>query len=210
MPAPPPRRRGLLAGALYAWASTARADDTGPAPLALGEVLRGRFVQERRLSGFSGVLRTEGRFVLAPGQGLIWQAETPFAVRTVITPAGLTQRIGEDETLRLSAGQIPFLARLADMLTGTLVGDWRALEQDFTLARSGGNAAWQMVLTPRHAPDPATMPFERIVVTGGHLVDTVVMSRPGGDSDTVRFHDQTLSRVRLGEDERHLLDSNGR
>ncbi len=204
-----PSRRRVLVGVLCIWAVPGRAAEIGPTPLQPGEVLRGRFVQERRLSGFAGVLRTEGQFTLAPGHGLIWQAETPFAVRTVITPAGLTQRIGEEETLRLSAGQVPFLARLADMLTGTLARDWRALEPDFTLARSGDAAAWQVVLTPRRAPDPAGMPFARITVAGGQLVETVEMARPGGDSDTVRFHDQTVTRGTLRADERRLLDSNG-
>ena len=184
--------------------------EIGPVALQPGEVLRGGFVQERRLAGFTGVLRSEGRFVLAPGRGLIWQAETPFAVRTVITKAGLTQRIGEADTLRLSAARIPFLARLADMLSGTLARDWRALEQDFSLSRSGDAAAWQVVLTPRRPADPAGMPFERIAVSGGRLVDTVDMTRPGGDADTVRFHDQTVGRAALSEDERRLLDSNGR
>ncbi len=203
------RRRALLLGALAIPAGSVSAQEIGPAALQPGEVLRGRFVQERRLSGFAGALRTQGHFVLAPGRGLIWQAETPFAVRTVITPAGLTQRIGEAETLRLSAGRIPFLARLADMLTGTLARDWRGLEQDFLLTRSGDAAGWQVVLTPRRPPDPASMPFERIVVSGGRLVDRVEMTRPGGDADTVRFADQVVTRAPLRAEERQLFDSNG-
>lgn len=203
-------RRFILAGALCAWPVLARTREVGPVPLRPGEVLRGRFVQERHLSGFASALRTEGRFVLAPGHGLIWEAETPFAVRTVITPAGLSQRVGEEETLRLSAKRIPFLARLSDMLTGTLARDWSALEPDFSLSRSGEAAAWQVVLTPRRAPDPATMPFERIVVTGGRLVDSVEMARPGGDADTVRFTEQTVSPGPLREDERQLLGGGGK
>lgn len=203
------RRRALLLAALSVPVGSACAQDIGPVALQPGEVLRGRFVQERRLTGLAGALRTEGHFVLAPGRGLIWQAETPFAVRTVISPAGLTQRIGEEETLRLSAARVPFLARLADMLTGTLARDWRALDQDFSLARSGDSAAWQVVLTPRRPSDPAGMPFARIVVSGGRLVDTVEMVRPGGDADSVRFHDQTVARGKLREDESRLLDSNG-
>jgi hypothetical protein len=43
-------------------------------PLAAGETLRGRFVQERFLKGFAAPLRTEGHFVLSPRRGLIWSA----------------------------------------------------------------------------------------------------------------------------------------
>jgi hypothetical protein len=193
-------RRALLLAA-SCWAPRAWAQPTGPTPLSPGEVLRGRFVQERHLAGFARVFRTEGRFVLAPGRGLIWQAETPFAVRTVITATGMTQRIGEEETLRLSAARIPFLARLSAMLAGTLTRDWSTMERDFVLSRSGDAAEWEVILTPRRAPDPATMPFERITVRGGRLVEWVEMARSGGDTDTVRFAEQTLSRGPLTAEE---------
>ena len=53
-------RRFVLAVALCAWPALARTEDVGPVPLRPGEVLRGRFVQERHLSGFASVLRTKG------------------------------------------------------------------------------------------------------------------------------------------------------
>ena len=51
-------------------------------------MLQGRFTQERTLTGIPRPLRTEGRFLLVPGTGLIWRAEKPFATVTVITPGG--------------------------------------------------------------------------------------------------------------------------
>ena len=126
------RRRLILAALaalpVRAWAITA---------LSAGQVLRGRFVQERHLHGFDAPLRTEGRFVLAPGRGLIWRAETPFAITTVITTAGLVQDVDGTETMRLPAARLPFLGRLYGMLSGALSGDWRGLEPDFVVVRSG-------------------------------------------------------------------------
>jgi len=88
--------------------------------LQAGQVLRGRFVQERHLQGFNAPLRSEGRFVLAAGKGLIWRAEKPFAVTTAISPAGLAQEVGGNETMRLPSSRLPFLSRLYDMLGGAL------------------------------------------------------------------------------------------
>ena len=205
------RWRLVLAGVVCAAvARAAAAQPVGPAPLRPAEILRGSFEQIRRLTGFAAALHTLGHFLVVPGRGLIWQAESPFEVRTVITPSGLTQRIGEEETMRLTADRVPFLARMADMLTATLARDWQALERDFVIARSGDAAAWQVVLTPRVAPHASAMPFERIVVAGGRLVETVEMSRPGGDSDTVIFHDQTVSHLPLSDAEARILDGNGR
>ncbi len=175
--------------------------------LEAGQVLRGRFVQERHLKGFNAPLRTEGRFVLVPGRGLIWQAETPFAVTTVITAAGLVQAVGGAETMRLPSARLPFLARLYDMLSGVLGGDWRAVETDFTTTRSGGAEAWRMELTPRQAPDQIAMPFRSITVKGGRFLDEVILAKGDDDFDRLEFLDQILSAGPLSAAENATLDS---
>src|SRR5262245_58062566 len=48
-------------------------------PLAPGQILRGRFEQQRFLQGFQAPLKSSGTFVLSPGLGLIWKTEQPFA-----------------------------------------------------------------------------------------------------------------------------------
>ncbi len=177
--------------------------------LQAGQVLHGRFVQERHLQGFNAPLRSEGHFVLAAGRGLIWQAETPFVVTTAISPAGLAQDVGGSQTMRLPAARLPFLSRLYDMLGGALGGDWRALEQDFTVERSGDAKAWRVVLTPRKGPDPVTMPFQSITVRGGRFVDAVRITKPDGDYDDLAFLDQVLGNGPLTAQETQTLDAPG-
>jgi len=175
--------------------------------IAVGEVLRGRFVQERHLKGFNAPLRTEGHFVLAPGRGLIWRAEKPFAVTTVITANGLVQEVGGSETMRMPAARLPFLARLYDMLGGALAGDWRALDTDFIVTRTGDDRHWQVDLTPRKADDPIAMPFRAITAQGSRFVETVAMVKQDGDSDTLSFLDQALSSAPLTAEETAALDT---
>mgnify|MGYP003365590890 CR=1 FL=1 len=179
----------------------------GPGALIPGEVLRGKFAQERRLAGFAHPVRSSGAFVLAPGKGLIWRVEAPFSVLTVISPAGLTQRIGGEETLRLSAERIPFLAQLAQMLAGALGQDWTALDKLFARRQSGTAEAWEMELTPRAAAEG--MPFSRITVRGGALVEQVEMLRPNGDAEGVRFFDQAHTRGPLSAEELAAIDAVG-
>ncbi len=189
------------------WAPLAAAAD-GPSPgLEAGQVLRGRFVQERHLKGFKAPLRSEGHFVLAPGRGLIWRAEKPFAVTTAITAAGLVQQAGGAETLRLPSSRLPFLARLYDMLGGALAGDWRALGGDFTVARSGDDKRWQVALIPRNTDDLA-MPFRSIAIAGDRFVEHVEMTKPDGDTEGLTFFDQTLST--LAADDAAALDDVGK
>lgn len=175
--------------------------------LEVGQVLRGRFVQERHLKGFNAPLRTEGHFVLAPGRGLIWQAETPFAVTTIITAAGLVQTVGGAETMHLPSARLPFLSRLYDMLSGVLGGDWRAIETDFATTRSGGAQNWKMEMIPRQAPDQIAMPFRSMTATGGRFLDEVILAKGDDDFDRLNFLDQTLLDAPLSAAESATLDS---
>jgi hypothetical protein len=188
--------------------SLAMADDLRP--LATGETLRGRFVQERFLKGFAAPLRTEGHFVLASGHGLIWSAESPFAITTVITPAGLNQDVQGTPGLRMTAAQLPFLSRLYAVLGGALAGDWKALNGLFVSERASLDPAvrdrWRMILVPVNVGD-AAMPFSRITVTGDRFVGTVRLDKRDGDHDILTFLDQALETGALTEGETRLLDS---
>ncbi|MDR3439086.1 LolA-related protein [Telmatospirillum sp.] len=175
--------------------------------LAAGQVLRGHFVQERHMTGFNAPLKTEGHLVLSAGKGLIWRAEKPFAVTTVITADGLTQASGGTETTRLPAAKLPFLSHLYDMLGGALTGDWHALESDFSIATTGTDKAWQVVLTPRQDQSPIAMRIRTITVTGSKFVDHVTIAKPDGDADDLSFIDQTLSDGPPAADEAAAFDS---
>ena len=177
--------------------------------LGEGQVLRGAFVQERFLKGFQAPLKSEGRFVLAPGRGLIWRTEAPFAVTTVMSPAGLVQEVKGNETMRLPAARLPFMSKLYTMLGGALTGDWKALEDMFAVERGGDADAWTLHLTPRRADDPA-MPVRAIAVRGGRFVEAVEIVKPDGDRDRLSFRDQALSSAPPSADEATLLSSAGR
>ena len=204
----------LITPALAVIATVMLADPAlaeGPSrSVAEGTTLHGKFMQERRLQGFKAPLRSEGRFVLAPGRGLIWRAETPFAMTTVMTAAGLVQDVGGTETTRMPASRLPFLTKLYDMLGGALAGDWRGLEQEFTVVRQGDDQAWRVELQPRTVTDPVSMPIRTIRITGGRFVDTVEIVKDGGDSDLLTFSGQTLDASPPTADEAALLAGVGR
>lgn len=175
-----------------------------PPTLKDGELLRGRFVQERHLKGFDKPARSEGSFVLAPGRGLIWRGETPFAITTAITPAGIVQAVEGQETMRLSAARVPFLARLYDMMSGAMEGDWQGLESDFVVARSPGT----VTLTPRRRDDG--QPIRGITARLGRFVEAVEILRPDGDRDHLTFRDQTVTAAPLSAEETAVFARAGR
>jgi hypothetical protein len=182
----------------------ARGDTPRPRPLVAGEVLRGRFVQERHLRGFAAPLRSEGHFVVVAGAGLVWRGEVPLATTVVITPRGILQVIDESQTVRLPASRIPIVARLFDMMSGALSGDLSAMERDFIAERSADAEGWRLMLKPRAAGDPA-MPIESIALKGRSFVDEVEIRKAGGDSERLNFLDQTVTPGPLDAEEAKLL-----
>jgi outer membrane lipoprotein carrier protein LolA len=177
---------------------------TGQTALKDGQVLRGRFEQDRFLKGFNAPLKTGGSFTLVAGGGLIWKAETPFAVTTVMSPAGLVQEVDGKKTMSLASTRIPFMTKLYSMLSGALVGNWSDLESTFKIVRSGDAKKWELRFTPAATNDPA-MPIEAIVVSGKRLVEDVVVLRADGDRDHLRFSGQSLEGAAPTSDELDLL-----
>lgn len=188
-------KRALLALALLA---AAGAQAESPA-VAEGQVVRGRFTQERHLSGFANPVKSEGRFVLAPGRGLLWVTEQPFAVTTAITAEGLTQSVGDRQTAKFDAQRLPFLSRLYSMMDGALAGRWDALKADFSVQTEGGH----VVLTPLRPDIGAAV--GRISLTVSRFVDEVEIDRPNGDSDHLSFSGQTVSAGPLTAEESGAL-----
>jgi hypothetical protein len=170
----------------------AAAPNGGQVIIGKEEILRGHFVEERNLKGFTKPMKSVGHFVVAPARGLLWGVEKPLATVTVITPAGLAQSINGDKVINLPVQKMPFMLHLYDMLGGALAGNWQAMEKDFSVVRSGDSQNWRVVLTPREADNPA-MPFATITVSGSRFVEHVVLVKPHGDSDTITFLDQAIA-----------------
>lgn len=194
----------LTAGCAIGVASADQAQQLAP-----GQVLRGQFIQERVLTGFSAPLKTTGNFVLAPGKGLIWQALKPFAVTTVMTAEGISQKNGNVELLNLPASKAPFLARLYDILGGALAGDQQPLERFFDVKRNEGAGGWHLVLTARQNAGAEALAFKEIRIDGSRFVDHVTIEKDNGDRDQLTFADQVLDGAPLSAEEAQLLASVG-
>jgi hypothetical protein len=186
----------------FLFASLAQADEAAPQTVAVGDVLRGHFVQDRQLAGFARPLRSEGSFVLVPGTGLIWQGEKPFANTTVITSNGIVQLAGGQEAMRLPASKLPGLSRLYDVLGAALSGNIAPLRQTFDVTKTAEGDAWQIVLVPHGA---AAAQLKSLKLAGKRFVDAVDIDHGGGDMDHIDFLDQNVAPANLTAEEKSLL-----
>jgi len=173
-------------------------------PLAKGQVLRGRFEQLRFLQGFQAPLKSSGTFFLAPGLGLIWKTEAPFALTTVMSPAGLVQEVGGRETMRMPSARIPFMSKLYAMLGGALTGDWEGLSSAFNITHKADGKGWRLKLEPIRADDPE-MPIRAIDLHGSRFLEDVDLIKLNGDHDRLVFLNQKLESASPTPEESELL-----
>ena len=178
----------------------------GTTRLLEGQILRGRVEQERHLEGFQTPVKSSGTFLLVPGRGLVWRAEEPFAVTTVISPAGLMQEVRGRETMRLPTAKLPFMSKLYAILSGTITGDWSALASAFNVVRTPEANGWSLQLTPLNPDDP-NLPIQSIRARGGRLLDQIELVKPHGDRDRLVFLNQKIETARPAAQEAALLEA---
>jgi len=194
------RRRIMAATLGVLLASRTRAQSLS---LGDGEVLRGRFTQQRFLQGFNAPLASTGSYILAPNRGLIWRGETPFALLTGMGAGGLVQRVVGGATTRYPSSKLPLLAQLYDVFSAALEGDWVKLEGMFEVERKGTTAKWQVMLVPRKKD--GGMPLQHIAVQGERFVNSVEVARVNGDRDNIEFYGQMVSRDPIDSEASELL-----
>lgn len=183
----------------------ALAADIATQTISIGQSLRGRFVQERYLTGFAKPLRSEGTFVLVPGTGLIWRGEKPFANATILSPDGILQIVNHREAMRLSGSRLPGLRHLYETLGAAVSGDIKPLKQTFTVSQQSSGAAWKITLVPLHPDNPAMAQLKSLVLAGGRFVDSVEIDKGGGDKDRITFFEQTMEKGDLSSEEKSLF-----
>ena len=204
-----PRRQMFGAALAAALVQSAAISQAQTLTLASGEVLRGRFTQQRSLQGFNAPLTSTGSFILAPGRGVLWHAETPFALITAMGPGGIVQRIVGGATTHYPASRLPAIVRLYEIFGAALSGDWQKLAAIFDVRREGTDKAWTVTLTPLRAGNDG-LPLRHVVVRGGGYVDSVEVMRTNGDWDRIEFSQQAPSRAPLDADASELLDTASR
>ncbi len=197
----------VFCAVLLSQAEPACAGEAAPQTIAVGAVLRGHFVEDRHLAGFAKPLRSEGSFVLAPGTGLIWRGEKPFANTTVMSSGGIVQLTGNDEAVRVPAAQMPGLSRLFEVLGAALSGNVAPLRKIFAVAQTSGSEHWQIVLTPLPTREAAASQLKSLTLTGRSFVDSVDIERNGGDAEHIAFSEQAVSHADLTADEKALLQT---
>lgn len=145
--------------------------------------IQGAFTQQRHLKSLSKPMTTQGKFVLLPKRGLLWQMQKPFDTTLRVRSDGIMQWNGKDWTANAKqTGQNRQIKLFLDLLGGNTQG----LEKQFDLKLSGTAQKWTLQLQPKTAVMKQV--FERIEISGGSTVRQIELHEKQGDRTVMQFH----------------------
>lgn len=147
--------------------------------LVLKPVMRGSFVQQKKITILKKPLFSSGVFLASEEMGLYWQQKSPFLSETIVTHDFMAQRIKRGEVNRFTFEEQPLLVGVSRIFLAIWKGDMGVLNKEFdsTIEFSGGS--WKMVLTP--ANEMVKKVITRIVVQGSEYIDTVELQESNGN-----------------------------
>lgn len=206
------RARGwLFAACLLPMAGIAGAQtDAGLAQVqqrvAQVPVLRGRFQQEKQVSGFRNPLRSQGSFLLAREQGVVWTTLKPFPSELVLTRDRIVSRQRDGGTrIEVDGRQQPALRSVNAMMFALMSGDVKALTGTFEVkVESPAGKPWRMSLTPKSRA--LAQAFTSVQLTGDRYVREVEIREAGGDRTHLVFSDLSETPARLTVEEAVRFD----
>jgi hypothetical protein len=163
--------------------------------LALEPVIRGEFVQTRKLAQIKKPLVSHGRFLVAKDHGVIWEQVTPIAQMTRLTSDEIVQTDGGTILMQVSADKEPLVKIINGVLFAVFSGDVMALARLFDYSGETEKNVWRIRFTPQDA-NLARL-IRELRLEGGRDISSVEMESAAGDVTRIEFgaltHDKTLS-----------------
>jgi len=176
------------------------------ARLADASVLRGEFVQEKRLQGFKNPLLSKGDFLLARDRGVVWNTRSPFASTLVLTKQRLLSRQADGSTQALAGEQAsPAVSTANALLMALLSGDIDTLSRQFRLHETvAADGSWRLELEPKQGALKKI--FKRIELQGDQHVRSVRLEEIRGDRTEIKFLQLRTTPAKLSAGEATQFD----
>jgi len=168
------------------------------AQLTAAPVVRGKFVQEKHLRALPQPLVSRGDFVLATGQGMLWQLRSPLVQTLRITPQGIARQLPDGTWQAAPNGN----NRETRLFLALLGGDTQGLAENFNLELDGSATDWRMHMTPNSLI--LRQIFTDIEIRGGALVQQIELRETQGDRTVLRMEDARAFPT-LNDDERRAF-----
>jgi len=170
------------------------------ARVAAVDLLCGEFKQQKHLKALARPLVTTGKYVFVAGQGILWQVQSPYPARLLVTKDELIQWDDTGEPLKLGYGKTPVFQALSNVFLTMFKGDIAALRNTFDLSATMTKDSWHLVLIPNY--DILTAAISKLTVSGGRHVEQITIHEPRGDQTLIRLYNPRTETCELDDVEK--------
>jgi hypothetical protein len=183
----------LIVGMACLWASfslhAAELLEEVQRQLTLAPVIRGEFLQTRKLAQIKKPLIAQGRFLVVANLGVIWENTRPFTQTTRLTRDEIVQTDGEKTLMKISADKEPAVRIINGILFSVFSGDLAALSRTFDYTGKAENKSWQLRFVPKDK-NLARL-IRELRLEGAAAIASVEMESAAGDVTRIEFTAQS-------------------
>jgi hypothetical protein len=158
------------------------------APLEQGVLVRSEFEQKRVMRLLKKPLLANGNMIFAPGFGLSWQLDKPFAYQLIMTAEQFTQVSGTQKQV-INAADQPAMFAISKIFTDLFAGDFLTAENYFSISGKQLDGAkknqWSLCLLPVREPFNKLLAY--IEINGSKKINNVHIQDVGGDYTHITF-----------------------
>jgi len=149
------------------------------AELAKNPIVKGNFVQEKYLSRLDRSLMSSGNFIIAAGQGMVWDTLRPFPSTMILGSDFIVQSRPDGQKSVLSAQGNETFIQMADVISTVFSGQSQGLLKNFEVYFLGSVSNWDIGLLPK---DSIIASFAmKIIIRGDSAIRFIRIFEQKGD-----------------------------
>lgn len=168
--------------------SPAKAATAALENLSKDAVVFGSFKQVKHIQKISRDFESTGNFIIADGQGIVWDVQKPFKNSLVITDSKMVQRSANGSVSTMNASENAVFAEFSKTIQSVFSGNMKLLEQNFTVKFDKRQDRWVMTLVPKEKT--IRQVIQSIELSGKETLSAVAILDGDGNTMTYTFIDQ--------------------
>ena len=168
------------------------------AQLAAPAVLRGNFMQARKIALLQNPLLSSGRFILSD-KGLYWRQDSPIPALMIADDERLMQQVDDGPLQNIDTVKNPVVLSFSNSFLSIFRGSEADLREHFEVAFSGDADSWTIHLTP--ISYPMSEAIDSIILEGRDYIEMITVSSRSSDETTISFTDLNTDPDQLTDDE---------
>ena len=151
--------------------------------LAAHKVTRGNFKQTKTITRISRTFISEGTFVIADGNGIIWDTQKPFPSTLVITSDKIVQKTPQGKNSTLDASDNAAFREFSNTIQAVFSGKPSELYSQFNIFFSVQGNQWKLGLIPKE--DVVRSMVSSIELHGDFTLNSVLIK--DGNQDLTQY-----------------------